>query len=63
VDGYDVDVGDNIWEISGGVYETTVQAPAVDPEFRVMILSRYNQRCPVPGVGHPGLLDGANVLP
>lgn len=45
-----------------GVYEATVQARAVDPEFRVTVLSRYDQRCPVSGVDHPGLLDVAHVL-
>lgn len=49
--------------MSAGVSETTVQARAVDPEFRVTVLSRYDQRCPVSGVDHPGLLDVAHVLP
>jgi putative restriction endonuclease len=48
--------------MSAGVYETTVRAQAVDPEFRVTVLSRYDQRCPVSGVAHPGLLDVAYVL-
>jgi putative restriction endonuclease len=48
--------------MSAGVYEATVQARAVDPEFRVTVLSRYDQRCPVSGVDHPGLLDIAHVL-
>ena len=44
------------------VYETTVQARAVDPEFRVTVLSRYDRTCPVSGVDHPDLLDVAHVL-
>lgn len=43
-------------------YETTAPTRAVDPEFRVTVLSRYDQRCPVSGVDHPGLLDVAHVL-
>jgi putative restriction endonuclease len=50
-------------EMSAAVYETTVQARAVDPEFRVTVLSRYDQTCPVSGVDHPGLIDVAHVLP
>jgi putative restriction endonuclease len=50
-------------ELTAGVYETTVQARAVDPEFRVTVLSRYDRTCPVSGVDHPGLLDVAHVLP
>lgn len=50
-------------EMTAGVYETTVQARAVDPEFRVTVLSRYDRTCPVSGVDHPGLLDVAHVLP
>lgn len=44
-------------------YETTVQARATDPEFRATALARYDHRCPVSGVDHPGLLDVAHVLP
>lgn len=43
-------------------YETTVHTRAVDPEFRVTVLSHYGHRCPVSGVDHPGLLDVAHVL-
>mgnify|MGYP002761516756 CR=1 FL=1 len=48
--------------MSAGVYETAVQARAVDPESRVTVLSRYEQRCPVSGVDHPRLVDVAHVL-
>lgn len=48
--------------MTAGVYETTVQARAVDPEFRVTVLSQYDRTCPVSGVDHPGLLDVAHVL-
>lgn len=48
--------------VTAGVYETTVQARAVDPEFRVTVLSQYGRTCPVSGVDHPGLLDVAHVL-
>ena len=43
-------------------YETTVQARALDPEFRLTVLSRYGSSCPVSGVDHRGLLDVAHVL-
>jgi putative restriction endonuclease len=49
-------------ELTADVYETTVQARAVDPEFRVTVLSRYDRTCPVSGVDHPRLLDVAHVL-
>jgi putative restriction endonuclease len=49
--------------MKAGVYESTVQARAVDPEFRFTVLSRYDRTCPVSGVDHPGLLDVAHVLP
>jgi len=45
-----------------GTYETTVQARAVDPEFRATVLARYDRTCPMSGVDHPGLLDVAHVL-
>jgi putative restriction endonuclease len=49
--------------MTAGVYKTTVQARAVDPEFHKTVLSRYNRTCPVSGVDHPELLDVAHVLP
>jgi putative restriction endonuclease len=49
--------------MTAGVYETTVQARAVDPEFRATVLNRYGTVCPVSGVDHPVLLDVAHVLP
>lgn len=49
-------------EVRAEAYETTVPTRAVDPEFRVTVLSRHDQRCPVSGVDHPGLLDVAHVL-
>jgi putative restriction endonuclease len=48
--------------MTADMYETTVQARAMDPEFRVTVLSRYDRTCPVSGVDHPGLLDVAHVL-
>lgn len=48
--------------ITAAMYETTVHARSVDPEFRITVLSRYDQTCPVSGVDHPGLLDVAHVL-
>ena len=50
-------------EMTAGTYETTVEARKLDPEFRVTVLSRYDQTCPVSGVDHPGLLDVAHILP
>jgi len=47
---------------AASVYETTTQARAVDPEFRVTVLSRYDRMCPVSGVDHQGLLDVAHIL-
>lgn len=47
---------------TAGTYETVAHARAVDPEFRATVLSRYDQRCPVSGVDHPGLIDVAHVL-
>ncbi len=48
--------------MTADVYETTVQARAVDREFREVALARYDRTCPVSGVDHPGLLDVAHVL-
>ncbi len=45
-----------------GTYEVTVQARAIDPEFRATVLSRHDRTCPISGVDHPGLLDVAHVL-
>ena len=49
-------------ESIAGTYETTIHARVVDPEFRATVLSRHDQKCPVSGVDHPGLLDVADVL-
>jgi len=49
-------------EMSVGMYETTVHARSVDPEFRATVLSRHDRTCPISGVDHPGLLDVAHVL-
>ncbi|WP_265112033.1 HNH endonuclease [Halosolutus halophilus] len=49
--------------MTAGTYETTVNARAIDPEFRAAALARFDQTCPVSGVDHPGLLDVAHVLP
>ena len=43
-------------------YETTVQARVVDQEFRDAALARYDEKCPVSGVDHAGLLDVAHIL-
>ncbi|SIS19649.1 HNH endonuclease [Natronorubrum thiooxidans] len=48
--------------MTAGTYETTVEARAIDPEFRATALARFDQTCPVSGVDHPGLLDVAHVL-
>ena len=48
--------------MTADVYETTVQARAVDREFREVALARYDRTCPVSGVDHPWLLDVAHVL-
>jgi putative restriction endonuclease len=74
-DGYDfVDDAIEAWSDTGqpdaegsrmdaDTYETTVQARAVDPEFRRTVLGRHDATCPVSGVDHPALLDVAHVLP
>jgi len=49
-------------EVKDGTYETTIHARIVDPEFRATVLARYDEKCPVSGVDHPGLLDVAHVL-
>lgn len=43
-------------------YETVAVTRAVDPEFRVTTLERYNQTCPISGIDHPALLDVAHIL-
>jgi putative restriction endonuclease len=48
--------------MTADVYETTVQARAVDQEFREVALARYDRTCPVSGVDYSGLLDVAHVL-
>ena len=48
--------------MTAGMYEATVHARSVDPEFRATVLSRHDRTCPVSGVDHPGLLDVAHVL-
>jgi putative restriction endonuclease len=49
-------------EISAGMYDATVHARSVDPEFRATVLSRHDRTCPISRVDHPGLLDVAHVL-
>lgn len=49
-------------DMSANVYEASVHARAVDPEFRATVISRHDHRCPISGVDHPGLLDVAHVL-
>lgn len=49
-------------DVAAGTYETTVNARAVDPEFRATVISRYDRMCPISGIDHPGLLDVAHVL-
>jgi len=49
-------------ERSAAMYETTVHARMVDPEFRATVISRHSKTCPISGVDHPGLLDVAHVL-
>jgi len=49
-------------DVSAEMYETTIHARMVDPEFRATVLARHDKTCPVSGVDHPGLLDVAHVL-
>ncbi len=46
-----------------GTYETTVEARALDPEFRVTALYQFDQTCAVSSVDHPALLDVAHIFP
>ncbi|WP_243645223.1 HNH endonuclease [Natrarchaeobius chitinivorans] len=46
-----------------GTYETTVEARAIDPEFRATALYQFDQTCAVSDVDHPALLDVAHILP
>lgn len=48
--------------LTAGTYETVTHARALDPEFRITVLSRYDLTCPISGVDHPCLLDVAHVL-
>lgn len=45
------------------VSQTTTSARYLDPEFRAVVLRRYDSTCPVSTVDHPMLLDVAHVLP
>lgn len=47
---------------SAAMYETSAYTRAIDPEFRITVLSRFDNTCPVSGVDHPGLIDIAHVL-
>lgn len=47
--------------LSATTYETVAHARAMDPEFRVTVLSQYDRACPISGVDHPGLLDVAHI--
>lgn len=49
--------------MTADIYETTVEARSLDPEFRATVIGEYDSRCPVSGVDHRGLLDVAHVLP
>ncbi|MGQ3722727.1 HNH endonuclease [Natrialba aegyptia] len=49
--------------MTAGTYETTVEARSIDPEFRAIALSQFDQTCPVSGVDYPALLDVAHILP
>ncbi len=46
-----------------GTYDTTVEARAIDPEFRATALYQFDQTCAVSDVDHPALLDVAHILP
>lgn len=48
---------------TASVSETTTATRYLDPEFRAVVLQRYDSTCPVPTVDHPLLLDVAHVLP
>jgi putative restriction endonuclease len=54
--------GDGGSRMHADTYEATVQARAVDPEFRRTVLGRHDATCPVSGLDHPALLDVAHVL-
>jgi putative restriction endonuclease len=43
-------------------YATRGTTRGLDPEFRAVVLARYNTICPVSGVDHEALLDIAHVL-
>lgn len=45
-----------------GTYEITVEARAIDPEFRATALYQFDQTCAVSDVDHPALLDVAHIL-
>lgn len=44
-------------------YQSVTSTRALDPEFRAVVLNRYDTTCPVSTVDHPNLLDVAHVLP
>ncbi|MEY7849098.1 HNH endonuclease [Natrarchaeobius sp. A-rgal3] len=46
-----------------GTYDTTVEARAIDPEFRATALYQFDQTCAISDVDHPALLDVAHILP
>ncbi|WP_265112048.1 HNH endonuclease [Halosolutus halophilus] len=48
--------------MTAGTYKSTVNARAIDPEFRATALARFDHTCPISDVDHPGLLDVAHVL-
>lgn len=45
-----------------GEYQITTSGRVIDPEFRAVVLQRFNESCPVSAVDHPRLLDVAHVL-
>ena len=49
--------------VLAGTYETTVEARAIDPEFRATALYQFDQTYAVSDVDHPALLDVAHILP
>ncbi|WP_255198514.1 HNH endonuclease [Halorarius litoreus] len=50
-------------EYSATEYQSVTSSRALDPEFRAVVLHRYDTTCPVSTVDHSRLLDIAHVLP
>lgn len=61
---------DSFWGATGATqlgftaaaYQTMAPGRYIDPEFRAVVLRRYNNTCPISSVDHPRLLDVAHIL-